>query len=142
MWVGGRRLAAASLPPGKTGYPLYRRLGGPRGWSGRVRKISSPTRIQSPDHLACSESLYRQIYPGSQILVRGCIKLTALCDAYRLCNPRNFFGKMGNFPLSPPTAGHPRHQQATSYYPVSLTCYLYTTFLAGLLLLPKLDNES
>jgi len=31
------------LPPGKTRYPLYRRLGGPQGRSGRVRKISSPT---------------------------------------------------------------------------------------------------
>jgi hypothetical protein len=28
------------LPPGKTWYPLYRRLGGPQGWSGRVRKKS------------------------------------------------------------------------------------------------------
>ena len=31
-----------SLPPGKTRYPLYRRLGGPQGRSGQVRKISSP----------------------------------------------------------------------------------------------------
>ena len=29
-----------SLPPGKTWYPLYRRLGGPQGRSGQVRKIS------------------------------------------------------------------------------------------------------
>jgi hypothetical protein len=28
------------LPPGKTRYPLYRRLGGPQGQSGQVRKIS------------------------------------------------------------------------------------------------------
>jgi hypothetical protein len=28
--------------PGKTRYPLYRRLGGPQGRSGRVRKISPP----------------------------------------------------------------------------------------------------
>jgi len=28
-----------SLPLGKTRYPLYRRLGGPQGWSGQVRKI-------------------------------------------------------------------------------------------------------
>jgi len=28
-----------SLPPGKTWYPLYRRLGGPQGLSGRVQKI-------------------------------------------------------------------------------------------------------
>jgi hypothetical protein len=31
-----------SLTPGKIRYPLYRRLGGPQGWSGQVRKISSP----------------------------------------------------------------------------------------------------
>jgi hypothetical protein len=29
-----------SLPPGKTRYPLYRRLGGPQGWSGQVQNIS------------------------------------------------------------------------------------------------------
>jgi len=31
-----------SLPPGKTHYPLYRRLGGPQGRSGQVQKISPP----------------------------------------------------------------------------------------------------
>jgi hypothetical protein len=31
-----------SLPLGKTWYPLYKRLGGPQGWSGQVRKISPP----------------------------------------------------------------------------------------------------
>ena len=31
-----------SLPPGKSRYPLYRRLGGPQGQSGQVRKISPP----------------------------------------------------------------------------------------------------
>jgi hypothetical protein len=31
-----------SLPPGKTRYSLYRRLGGPQGWCGQVRKISPP----------------------------------------------------------------------------------------------------
>ena len=30
------------LPPGKTRYPFYRKLGGPQGRSGQVRKISSP----------------------------------------------------------------------------------------------------
>ena len=37
--VGGQRHAPAALPPGKTRYPLYRRLGGAQGRSGRVRKI-------------------------------------------------------------------------------------------------------
>jgi hypothetical protein len=40
--VGGQRHAPATLFPGKTRYPLYKRLGGPQGRSGRVRKISPP----------------------------------------------------------------------------------------------------
>ena len=40
MGVGGQRHAPAALPPGKTGYPLYRRLGGSQDLSGRVRKVS------------------------------------------------------------------------------------------------------
>ena len=41
---GGGRLALrpGRFTPGKTRYPLYRRLGGPQGRSGRVRKISPP----------------------------------------------------------------------------------------------------
>jgi hypothetical protein len=37
-----------SLPPGKTRYPLYRRLGGPQGRSGQVRNISPPHRDSIP----------------------------------------------------------------------------------------------
>ena len=40
-------------PPGKTRYPLYRRMGGPR-----------PTGIRSPDRPACSQSLYRLSCPA------------------------------------------------------------------------------
>ena len=40
MGVGGQRHAQAALQPGKTRYPLYRRLGGPQDRSGWVRKIS------------------------------------------------------------------------------------------------------
>jgi hypothetical protein len=47
MWVSGQRHAPAALPPGRERYPLYRRLGGPQGRSGRVRKISSPPRFDS-----------------------------------------------------------------------------------------------
>jgi hypothetical protein len=42
MGVYGQRHAPADLPPGKTLYPLYRRLGGPQGRSRWVRKISPP----------------------------------------------------------------------------------------------------
>jgi hypothetical protein len=41
--VGGQHHFLAALPPGKTRYSLYRRLGGPQGQTGgRVRKISPP----------------------------------------------------------------------------------------------------
>jgi hypothetical protein len=43
--VGGQRHAPAVLPPEKTRYPLYRRLGGLQGQSGHVRKISPPPGI-------------------------------------------------------------------------------------------------
>jgi hypothetical protein len=38
-----------SLPPGKTRYPLYRRLGGPQDRSGQVRKISYPPGFDPPN---------------------------------------------------------------------------------------------
>jgi hypothetical protein len=40
MGVGGQRHAPAALPPGKTWYQSYRRLGGPQGRSRQVWKIS------------------------------------------------------------------------------------------------------
>jgi hypothetical protein len=49
MCVCGQRHAPAALPPGMTRYPLYRRLGGPQGRSGRVLKTSPPTEIRFPD---------------------------------------------------------------------------------------------
>ena len=48
MEVGGQRHAPAALPPGNTRYPLYRRLNGPQGRSGRVRKISPPPGVDPP----------------------------------------------------------------------------------------------
>ena len=64
MGVGGQHHVPAALPPGKTRYPLYRRVGAPQGRSGRVLKISPPTGIRSPNRPARSESLYRLSYPG------------------------------------------------------------------------------
>ena len=66
-----QRHAPAALPPGKTRYPLCRRLGGPQGRSGPVRKILPPTGIRSPGHPSRNESLYRLSYPGPQNLLRA-----------------------------------------------------------------------
>jgi len=73
MGVGGQGHAPADLPPGKTAYPLYRRLGGLQGRSGRVRKISPPppTGIRSPDRPARSGALHRLRYPGPKGSGRG-----------------------------------------------------------------------
>jgi hypothetical protein len=69
MVVDGKPHAPAALPPGKTQCTLYRRLGGPHAWSGRVRKNSPPTGIRSPDR---SESLYRLSYAGPRCNVVWC----------------------------------------------------------------------
>ena len=65
--VGGQRHAPAALPPGKTRYPLYRRLGGPQGWSGRVWKILPTTGIRSPERPARGKSLYWLSYPDPHL---------------------------------------------------------------------------
>jgi len=62
--VDGQRHAQATLPPGTNRCTLYRKLGGPQGQSGGVRKISSPTGIRSPDCPARSQSLHPLSYPG------------------------------------------------------------------------------
>jgi hypothetical protein len=45
----GQRHAVAHLLAGITQYPLYRRLGGPQGQSGQLRKISSPHQNSIPE---------------------------------------------------------------------------------------------
>jgi len=48
-----------ALPLGMTRYPFGVWMGGIHGWFWRVRNMSLPTGIRSPDGPACSESLYR-----------------------------------------------------------------------------------
>jgi hypothetical protein len=57
MGVGGQRHSPAALPPGKTQYPLSRKLDGPKGRSGRVRKIL-PTSSFDPRTLQPVASRY------------------------------------------------------------------------------------
>ena len=67
-----------SLPPGKTLYPLYRRLGGPQDRSGQVWKISPPTGFRSADRPARSQLLSRLRYPAHYQLRGGCESLCRL----------------------------------------------------------------
>jgi hypothetical protein len=53
------------LTPGKTHYPLHKRLGGLQGQSGQASKISFPAKIHSPGRPALSELLYRLGSPSS-----------------------------------------------------------------------------
>jgi hypothetical protein len=65
-WGSGQHHAPAALPPGKTRYALYRRLGGPQGRSGRVRKISPRPAFffRSPDRPVRNQSLHGLSYPA------------------------------------------------------------------------------
>ena len=56
-----------TLPPGKTRYPLYRRLGWPQSRSGQVRKISPPPGFDpwtvQPVELGLSRSTFFWVTP-------------------------------------------------------------------------------
>jgi len=67
-WSAGR--PGHTLPPGKTWYPFYRRLGGPQGQSGRAENLI-PTGIRSRTVQPVAQSLYRLSY--SAHLYRFCI---------------------------------------------------------------------
>ena len=62
MGLGGQRHAPAVLPPEMTRYPMYTRLGGPKGRSERVRKISPSSAFDPRAASARSETLYRLSY--------------------------------------------------------------------------------
>ena len=78
--AGGQRHAPAALPPGKTRYPLYRRLGEPQGWSGQVGKISPPTGIRTRHRPDRSDSLYRLSYPGHYVTNTSVYKY--ICEGF------------------------------------------------------------
>ena len=105
MGVGGQHHAPTALPPRKNGYPLYSRLCGPQGRSGRVRKIS-PHRDSSSDRPACSESLYRLSYrgPWSTTLVRAKWRRVAAPMMVMITHSNSTSVSYGllNFFLSPP----------------------------------------
>jgi hypothetical protein len=79
MGVGGQRYALATWPPGKTQYPLYRRLDGPQGWSGWVQKILPPTGFDP-----------RTVQPITSRYTDCTIPAHALCKDYTYYSIRGF----------------------------------------------------
>jgi hypothetical protein len=68
---GGEWSAACpgrTLPPGKTRYPLYKRLGGSQGRSGQARKISPPPGFDPRTIQPVVQSLYRLSYPAHVVI--------------------------------------------------------------------------
>jgi hypothetical protein len=62
---GQSKSRAGPFTSGKvTRYPLYRKLGGPRGRAGCFRKISPPTRFPAQDRPASNQPPYRLHCPG------------------------------------------------------------------------------
>ena len=57
-----------TLPPGKTRYPFYRRLGGPQGRSERAENFF-PTGIRSPDRPARSSVAIPTELPGPPFII-------------------------------------------------------------------------
>jgi hypothetical protein len=66
MGLGGQYHSSAALPPGKTQYPLYSRLGWPEGWSGRAKNISPPHRESTVQPVA--SHLPTELSPTVQLL--------------------------------------------------------------------------
>jgi len=75
MGVGGQRHVPAALPPGMTGYSIYRKLDGPQGRSERTWKISPPTGFRSPDRPTSSQLLYLLSYSTDKYILKNCPKL-------------------------------------------------------------------
>jgi len=68
---GGEWSAASpdrTLPPEKTLYPFYRRLGGPQGRSGPAENLV-PTGIRSRTVQVVAQSLYRLSYPAHNNII-------------------------------------------------------------------------
>ena len=57
-----------TLPPGKTQYPFYRRLGGPQGRSG-LAENPVPHRDSIPERPTRSQPPYRLSYPADTVVV-------------------------------------------------------------------------
>ena len=79
----GQRQAPTALPPGKTRYSLYRRLGGLQGRPGRVRKISPPPPGFDPRTAQSAASRYTDCDIPTHLYNKVTLKL--LCKKKNEC---------------------------------------------------------
>ena len=121
MGVGGQHHALAALPPGRTRYPLYRRLGRPQGRSGRRRKIS-PLPVFDPRTVQPVASRYTDwAIPAHNVwFVNGenCLSLKLCTQKLVLCFAlRNNFQKSSTrIAVGPPCLPRPALQTNTLPY--------------------------
>ena len=74
-----------SLPPGKTQYPFYRRLGGPQGRSGQVWKIAPPHRNSIPGPSGPYPVAIPTTLPGPQLWYSGHFNIHLFNPLYSVC---------------------------------------------------------
>ena len=74
MGVGGQHHAPTALLPGKTRYPLYRRLGGRQDRSERVRKTSPPPGFDPRTVQPVASRFTDWTIPGAFITIKGYFK--------------------------------------------------------------------
>ena len=82
--MGGRH-APAALSPGKTRYPLHRRLGGPHGRSGRVRKISLPPWFDPLTVQPAASRCTACVIPAQSNIPLAELTQWPPCEARRVC---------------------------------------------------------
>ena len=81
VWSAAR--PGRSLPPGKTRYPFYRRLGGPQDRSGRVENLAPPPGFDPRTVQPVTQSLYRLSYPA----LNSCKCIRCKCEHFMMvCN--------------------------------------------------------
>ena len=85
--MGGQPHVPAASTPEKTRYPLYRKLGGPQGRSGRVESLV-PTGIRSRTVQSVAQSLYRLSYRAVvRLLIRTNLFFFLILSSFMLSFP-------------------------------------------------------
>ena len=143
MGVGGQRHAPAALLPGKTRYPMYRRLGGPQGQSGWVQKIWLYSFFNLSARLgwvvnATPQPLYCRERPGTQCIggwvgPRACLDGCSESRPHRDSNPDRPARSKSLYWLSYPSAyilkGRHENKKSLPMHVVWQVRYIYLILL-------------